>query len=59
MSKRESRSSKVDVDLDRAIDALLSDRKIAYDAALARAVGSVTAGVLLCQLLYWQPRARD
>src|SRR5947209_5112837 len=43
----------------RAIQALVGDRPIAYHASLARALGSVTAGVLLSQLLYWAPRTSN
>src|SRR5436190_13062527 len=50
---------KVNIQLEQAIQAILSDRPIAYHAALARALGSVTAGVMLSQFLYWQPRSKD
>lgn len=52
-------SKRVDDQLQRAIRALLEDRPIAYHAVLAKALGSVTAGILLSQLLYWAPRASD
>src|SRR4051794_4856167 len=51
--------ARVNLQLEQAIQAVLSDRPIAYHASLARALGSVTAGVLLSQFLYWQPRSRD
>jgi hypothetical protein len=41
----------------RALRRLLGERIVAYNAAMARALGSVTAGLLLSQLLYWQERA--
>ncbi len=50
---------KVDIDLQRAIDLLLHDRPIAYHAALARTLGSATAGIFLSQLLYWTPRSQS
>ena len=59
MSNSTDQNSKVNSVLEDAIHAILSDRPIAYHASLARALGSVTAGVLLSQLLYWQPRSRD
>lgn len=49
----------VDRHLEAAIDAMLFDRPVAYHPAIARAVGSVTAGVLMSQLLYWTPRTQD
>jgi hypothetical protein len=48
----------VNEQLQDAIDAILYDQPIAYHPIIARAVGSVTAGVLLSQLLYWTPRSR-
>ncbi len=51
--------SRVNVPLQQAIEAILTDRPIAYHAALARTLRSVTAGVLLSQLLFWMPRTRD
>src|SRR5438067_13261526 len=59
MSNSTNQNSKVNSTLEHAIHAVLSDRPIAYHASLARALGSVTAGVLLSQFLYWQPRSRD
>jgi hypothetical protein len=44
---------------DHALKALLTDRPIAYHPMLARAVGSVTGGIFLSQLLYWTPRGHD
>jgi hypothetical protein len=38
--------------------AILGDRPIAYHPIIARAVGSVNAGVFLSQLLYWQGKGR-
>jgi hypothetical protein len=52
-------SRRVNTSAEQAIKALLTDRPIAYHPILARAVGSVTAGVLLAQLLYWTPRSLD
>jgi hypothetical protein len=46
----------VNVQLESTIRALLFDEPVAYHPLIARAVGSVTAGVLLAQLLYWTPR---
>jgi hypothetical protein len=54
-----SAPARVNVPLQQAIEAILTDRPIAYHAVLARALGSVTAGILLSQLLYWTPRAQD
>lgn len=48
--------------LDQAAQALarvLQDRPIAYHPVLARAAGSVTAGILLSQLLYWTGKSED
>ncbi len=59
MAADQSNHSKVNIQLEQAIHAILGDRPIAYHAALARGLGSVTAGVLLSQFLYWQPRSRD
>ena len=59
MSNSTNQNSKVNSTLEHAIHAVLSDRPIAYHASLARALGSVTAGVFLSQILYWQPRSRD
>lgn len=49
----------VDRALEAAFDAILTDRPIAYRPALARAAGSVTAGILLAQAIYWSPRGGD
>jgi hypothetical protein len=54
-----SDSTRVNTQLEAAIKALLFDQPIAYHPAIAHAVGSVTAGVLLSQLLYWTPRSTD
>ncbi|HLZ28548.1 MAG TPA: DnaA N-terminal domain-containing protein [Chloroflexota bacterium] len=54
-----SAPEKVNTQLEAAIEAILCDQPIAYHPAVAKAVGSVTAGVLLSQLLYWTPRSRD
>ena len=59
MPNQSDTSTRVNLQLEQAIHAVLSDRPIAYHASLARALGSVTAGVLLSQFLYWQPRSRD
>lgn len=40
-----------------ALAQLLGDKVIGYHAALAKALKSVNAGILLSQLLYWQPKA--
>lgn len=50
---------KVNTKLQQAIQAILTDRPIAYHAVLAKAVGSATAGILISQLLYWTPRSQD
>jgi hypothetical protein len=34
----------------------LSDRTVAYNAVYARITNSVTAGILLAQILYWWRR---
>ena len=52
-------AGRVNTSAEQAIKTLLTDRPIAYHPVLARAVGSVTAGVLLAQLLYWTPRSQD
>jgi hypothetical protein len=52
-------NAKVNTRLEAAIRALLFDQPIAYHPVIARAVGSVSAGVLLSQLLYWTPRTED
>ena len=45
--------------LESAIKAVLFDQPIAYHPILARVAGSVTAGLLLSQFLYWTPRSQD
>ena len=52
-------NKKVNMKLQQTIEAILTDRPIAYHAVLAKAVGSATAGIFLSQLLYWTPRAHD
>lgn len=52
-------SGKVNVQLEAAIHAILYDQPVAYHPVVAKAVGSVTAGILLSQLLYWTPRGGD
>jgi len=59
MPKLSDQTNGVNFALEQAIHAILGDRPIAYHAALAKSLGSVTAGVLLSQFLYWQPRSRD
>ena len=59
MLKTTSDPHKVNVVLESAIEALLTDRPVAYHPVLARAVKSVPGAVLLSQLLYWQPRCKD
>src|SRR5438552_2878154 len=59
MSDNGTYSSKVNIKTQRTIEAILSDHPIAYHAILARKLGSVTAGVFLSQLLYWQSRTQD
>lgn len=49
----------VDSERAAALRAVLFDPPVAYHPVIARAVGSVTAGVLLSQLCYWTPRAQD
>jgi len=44
---------------EHAFKVLLTDRPIAYHPMLARAIGSVTGGVFLSQILYWAPRTHD
>jgi hypothetical protein len=43
----------------QALLAVLGDRPIAYHASLAKATKSVTAGILLSQLVYWSQRGKD
>lgn len=38
---------------------LMLERPIAFHPGVARAVGSVSAGLFLCQLLYWSGRGHD
>jgi hypothetical protein len=38
---------------------LLMDRPVAYHADLAKAVGSVTTGLFLSQMLYWLGKGND
>jgi hypothetical protein len=52
-------TSRVNVPLQQAIEALLTDRPIAYHPILAHIVGSAIAAILLSQFLYWLPRSRD
>jgi hypothetical protein len=54
-----SKGTRVNGQLEAAIQALLRERPIAYHASLAKAFGSATAGILLSQLLYWMPRSTD
>ena len=49
----------IDHELEAAFTALLIDRPIAYRPVLARVGGSVTAGILLAQAIYWTPRGDD
>ena len=59
MSAQPQSEKKLNTQLQRAIETLLTDRPIAYHAVLAKAVGSANAGIFLSQLLYWTPRAHD
>lgn len=43
----------------KAVYQLLTEKVIAYNGGLAKALGSVKAAVLLGQLLYWQGKGRD
>ena len=43
----------------RALYATLGGKTIAYNASIARALGSVKAGVLMAQLLYWEGMGKD
>ncbi len=43
----------------RAIYNIFSEKIIAYSAGLAKALGSVKAGILMAQLLYWQGKGRN
>ena len=52
-------TAKVNTRLEAALRALLFDQPVAYHPIIARAVGSVSAGVLLSQFLYWTPRTDD
>jgi hypothetical protein len=52
-------NDKVNIQLEAALKALLYDRPVAYHPGIARAVKSVSAGVLMAQLIYWSPRTRD
>jgi len=54
-----SPNKKVNSQLQKTIETILTDRPIAYHAVLAKAVGSANAGVFLSQFLYWTPRAHD
>lgn len=49
----------VDHALVAAFEAVLYDRPIAYRPVLARVGGSVTAGIMLAQAIYWTPRGDD
>jgi hypothetical protein len=51
--------SRVNVPLQQAIEALLTDRPVAYHPILAHVLGSAIAAILLSQFLYWLPRSRD
>ena len=42
-----------------AVQTLLGERPIAYDAPLARALGSATAAIFLSQLIYWTPKTKS
>ena len=42
-----------------AIYQMLAAKPIAYNPALAEALGSVNAGLLMAQLLYWQNKGSD
>ncbi|MFA6554267.1 MAG: hypothetical protein WCS89_02045 [Candidatus Paceibacterota bacterium] len=43
----------------RVIYGLLGDKIVAYHAIIARALGSVKAGILICQLLFWDGKGAD
>ena len=43
----------------RLIAGLLGSKLIAYNSDLVKALGSVSAGVLLHQLLYWQDKGKN
>lgn len=49
----------IDRELETAYEAILYDRPIAYRPVLARVGGSVTAGILLAQAIYWTPRGDE
>src|SRR4051794_20263400 len=44
---------------ERALRSVLTTSPVAYHATIGKALQSATAGVFLCQLLYWQPRGHD
>jgi len=41
-----------------ALESILTDRPVAYHPVLAKALGSINAGLFLSQLLYWQGKGR-
>ncbi len=43
----------------RAIYNVLTEKTIAYNAGLAKALGCAKAGILLSQLLYWSGKGKD
>jgi hypothetical protein len=43
----------------RAIYNILQEKTVAYNPGIAKALGSVKAGILLAQLLYWQGKGRN
>ncbi len=43
----------------RAIFQIFKEKTIAYNAGLAKALGSVKAAVLMSQLLFWEGKGRD
>ncbi len=59
MSRESPDTSRVNLPLKQAIEALLTDRPVAYHPIITRVVGSATAGLFLSQLLYWTPRTQD
>jgi len=52
-------NEKVNQQIAAVVQGILGERIVAYSAGISKAVGSVTAGVLCSQLVYWQPRTQN
>lgn len=56
---KEKRTSKQKIELKVAQFISTVGRPVAYYPIIAQAIGSVKAGVFICQLLYWQGKGKE